>query len=53
MKFSVYFVLYVPYEELSQIKFLEFNDKCSIPNVIILCSQQFLRRLVKYGLKFM
>lgn len=53
MKFSLYFVLYVPCEELSQIKFLDFNDKCSIPDVVILCSKLFLRRSVKCGLSFM
>jgi len=45
MKFSLYFVLYVPCEELSQIKFLEFIDKCSIPDVIILCIKLFLRKV--------
>jgi len=53
MKFSLYFVLYVPCEELSQIKFLECIAKCSIPDVVILCSNLFFIKSVKCCLSFM
>jgi hypothetical protein len=53
MKFPLYFVLYVPCEELSQIKFLEFNDKCNILDIIVLSNKLFLRSAVKCGWSFM